>query len=137
MTKFRTIPAALIAASLLATTTFAAPAVAGGQISIAIEPKNEDERNAMRFGLGLFAIAKAIESDAYIEQNGNGNGAGIAQGGSGSFGVIQQDGDGHTATLNQQGDNQAFGIFQVGEGTEGHVDQQIDGDTGLLFQIGF
>ncbi|NKB29127.1 MAG: curlin [Rhodobacteraceae bacterium] len=137
MTKFRTIPAALVTATLLATTGFAAPAVAGGQISIAIEPKNEEERQAMRFGLGLYAFAKAIESDAYIEQNGNGNAAGIAQSGNGSFGVIEQDGDGHTATLNQQGDNQAFGIFQIGEGAEGHVDQQIDGDTGLLLQIGF
>ncbi len=137
MTTFRRIPAALVTATLLATTTFAAPAVAGGQISIAIEPKNEDERNAIRFGLGLYAFAKAIEGDAYIEQNGNGNGAAIGQSGNGSFGVIEQDGDGHTATLNQQGDGQAFGIFQVGEGTDGHVDQQIDGDTGLLFQIGF
>ncbi len=114
----------------------AAPALAGGSLSIAINPSNADEANAIRAGLAFYAIAQALEGNANVVQNGNGNAAGIGQFGDGNWGVVHQEGDGHTGTLSQSGDNNAFGVFQFGEGTEGHVAQSGNG-TGLLFQFGF
>ena len=114
----------------------AVPALAGGSISIEINPSNADEANAIRAGLGIYALAKALEGDANILQNGNGNAAGIGQNGGGNFGVIQQEGNGHEAVLAQNGGGNAYGIFQFGEGTSGQVSQS-GGDTGLLFQFGF
>ncbi|MCP5039004.1 MAG: curlin [Rhodobacteraceae bacterium] len=124
----------ILSATLAAFT--ALPALAGGSISIEIAPSNTDEANAIRAGLAIYSIAQALEGDANILQNGNGNGAGIGQFGDGNFGVIQQEGDGHNATLAQNGDNNAFGVFQFGEGTDAAV-AQSGGGTGLLFQFGF
>ncbi|WP_296762823.1 hypothetical protein [Sediminimonas sp.] len=128
----------IITATLLAlSTAMAAPASAGGSISLEIEPRNADERRAMRAGLTLYALARHMEGDAVIRQRGDGNAAGIAQRGRGGLGIIEQDGDGHTATLSQNGDGQMYGIFQTGDGTTGHVGQRRDGDTGILIQHGW
>lgn len=129
----------LILSAILAAFTLApaAPAVAGGSFSVQVDPTNADEANAIRAGLAIFAIAKALEGDASILQNGMGNAAAIGQNGDGNWGVVQQEGNGHTGTLSQNGDGNAYGIFQFGEGTDGHVNQTGDYGTGLLFQVGW
>jgi minor curlin subunit len=126
------IPSLIALAALTAT-----PASAGGSLSFEFTPSNPDEANAVRLGLALYAIGRAIEGDASVIQNGTGNAAGIGQFGNGNFGVIEQNGDGHAATLAQDGDNNAYGIFQFGTGTSGHVAQSGNGGTGLLFQAGW
>lgn len=126
------IPSLLALATLTAT-----PASAGGSVSFEYTPSTPDEENAVRLGLALYAIGRAIEGDASVIQSGDGNAAGIGQFGDGNFGVIEQQGDGHEATLAQDGDDNAYGIFQFGSGTSGHVEQSGNGGTGLLFQAGW
>jgi hypothetical protein len=127
----------VLSTALVLSTLAAVPAHAGGSISFEITPKNAEEETAIRVGLAFYAIAKAIEGDAAVIQNGNGNAAGIGQFGSGNFGVIEQDGDGHEATLTQNGNGNAYGVFQFGEGGSAHVNQNGNGQAGLLFQVGW
>ena len=82
------IPSLIALAALTAT-----PASAGGSVSFEFTPSNPDEEIAVRLGLALYAIGRAIESDASVIQNGDGNAAGIGQFGSGNFGVIEQNGE--------------------------------------------
>lgn len=126
------IPSLIALAALTAT-----PASAGGSVGFEYTPSNPDEANAVRLGLAIYAISRAIKGNASVIQNGTGNAAGIGQFGSGNFGVIEQNGDGHEATLAQGGNNNAYGIFQFGSGTSGHVTQGGNGGTGLLFQAGW
>lgn len=127
----------VLSTALVLSTLVAVPAHAGGSVSFEITPKNADEETAIRVGLAFYAIAKAIESDAAVIQNGNGNAAGIGQFGDGNFGVIEQQGDGHDASLVQNGNGNAYGVFQFGEGGSAHVAQNGDGGAGLLFQVGW
>ncbi len=126
-----------LTAAALALTTLAAPAAfAGGSVSFQVDPANADEANAIRLGLAIYQIARAVEGDAHVYQNGNGNGAGIGQSGGGNTGVVHQEGNGHTGTLSQNGCD-SFGVFQFGEGTNAAVDQGNGCQTGLLFQFGW
>lgn len=129
--SFRTtIAAALIALSA------AAPAHAGGQVSINIKPADAEQEKVMRMGLGFYALTQGIKNGG-IRQFGNGNSAGLAQNGSGNLGVVHQDGDGHTGTLTQNGNGNACGLFQFGKNTNGHVTQNGDGGTCATVQIGW
>jgi len=135
MTRSKT----LIAAALVATigsATFAAPASAGGSISINVTPKNAKEEQAMKAGLAIYGIVNAVKGGS-IKQLGNGNAAGLAQFGSGNFGVVHQEGDGHNGTLTQNGNGNAYGIFQFGKGTDAHVTQNGNGGTGATFAFGW
>jgi hypothetical protein len=127
----------LTALALIATTAFAAPAVAGGFLSFEVNPTNADEANAIRSGLTLYQVVQDIEANGSITQNGLNNLAALGQNGSGNVGVIHQEGNDHDASLSQNGNGNAYGIFQVGNGTSGQVNQSGNGGTGLLFQIGF
>lgn len=131
-----TIKAALAALALGALTAMpAAPAHAGGSISISIAPASADSERAMRAGLGFYAIANGIRNGS-IRQNGLGNAAGLIQNGSGNLGIVHQEGDGHTGTLTQNGNGNSHGLFQFGAGTTGHV-RQSGGQTGATFQFGW
>ena len=135
-TPLRTVSAALLAASI-GVSGFAAPAAAGGSVSISIAPGSADSERAMRAGLQLYSIFNAVKGSAAVRQKGSGNNAGIAQIGRGNFGVVHQDGHGHNGTLRQNGGNNAYGLFQFGRNTNGHVVQNGHGRTGATFQFGW
>ena len=111
----------------------ALPAPAENVISLSLTPRNAQEAQMLRFGLALYAIDRGLRSGATIEQIGQGNAAGIAQG-EGSFGLIRQRGRDHLATLEQPGTTGAYAIFQSGKGTTAHV---RDAGTGVLLQYGW
>lgn len=128
-----TIASVLVAASLgLA----AAPAAAGGQVSINIVPQNAQDEQALRTGLVIYSIVNGIKNGG-IKQKGNGNMAGLAQNGSGNLGIVHQEGDGHNGTLQQNGNGNACGLFQFGKNTSGHVSQNGDGGTCATLQFGW
>jgi minor curlin subunit len=135
MTRSKIIVAAALAVAI-GSAGFAAPASAGGSIAINVTPKNAKEEQAMRTGLAIYGIVNAVKSGS-IKQYGNGNAAGLAQLGSGNFGVIHQEGDGHNGTLAQNGNGNAYGIFQFGKGTDAHVTQSGNGGTGATFAFGW
>ena len=115
--------------------TASAPALAG-QVSINLEPTNAQQEQAMRMGLGFYALANGFKNGG-IKQNGIGNAAGLLQNGSGNLGVVHQQGDGHVGTLQQNGNDNACGLFQFGKNTEGHVGQNGDGGTCATLQVGW
>ena len=129
------IATSIIAAGLAAPMTTTANA--GGTLSFGFKAKNQDEAMAVQTGLLIYKLVKKKKGDAVVDQNGNGNAAGIAQNGSGHTGVVHQDGDGHTGTINQCGNNNSFGLFQFGKKANGNVNQCGNGEAGALFQIGF
>jgi len=133
----RTVKNTLIAVTLAASTTLAAPAIAGGSFSFEVSAKNADEARAIRNGLTLYQVVNDIHTNGHITQRGINNIAAMAQGGHGHTGVIHQEGNGHNASLQQTGNNNAYGIFQFGENANGHVQQSGNGQAGLLFQVGF
>lgn len=133
-TAFHALHAALVAGAVA--TTAAAPAHAGGSLSVSIAPTNADEERAIRTGLAVYAISQGIR-DGSIRQNGFGNAAGLIQNGSGNLGIVHQEGDGHTGTISQNGDGNAYGLFQFGRNTEGHVAQNGNGNAGATFQFGW
>ena len=124
-----------LAAALIAMTV-AAPAHAGGQVSFDFKPANAEQDQAMRMGLGLYALTQGIKNGG-IKQLGNGNMDGLAQNGSGNLGIVHQEGDGHNGTLTQNGNNNACGLFQFGKNTDGHVTQNGDGGTCATVQVGW
>ena len=136
MTRKLTLTAAAALAITFGAALPAAPAYAGGSISISVAPNSPDEARAMRLGLGMYAIAKGFKNGG-ISQNGFGNVAGLAQNGGGNFGVVHQKGDGHNGTLTQNGHNNSYGLFQFGKNTNGHVRQNGHGGTGATFQFGW
>ncbi len=136
MTRFAALAAAAFMATTATLTLPATPAQADGSLSISIAPNSPDAANAMRLGLGFFALAHGAKS-GHIGQNGFGNSAGLAQSGSGNLGIVHQEGNGHNGTLTQTGDNNAHGLFQFGEGADGHVTQSGNGQTGITFQFGW
>lgn len=127
--------AAALALTSAATILPAAPAYAGGSVSILIAPGSSDADHAIRAGLGIYAIAKGIRNGS-IKQNGFGNAAGLIQNGGGNLGIVHQDGNGHTGTLTQNGGGNAHGLFQFGKGTTGHV-TQWGSRSGATFQFGW
>lgn len=127
----------LIALTLAATTVFAGVAHAGGTISFRIDAKNANEANAIRGGLMLYQIAKDIDANGHITQNGINNVAALAQGGSGNIGIIHQEGDNHNGSIYQNGNSNSCGLFQFGNGANGHVNQNGNGQACLVFQAGF
>lgn len=131
----KTAAAALIAFTM-GSGAMIVPAEAGGQISIGLAPSNQQQANAMKFGLFAYALAEGLSGQGGIVQNGNGNGAGIAQGGNGNFGVVVQDGNGHNGTIRQAGSNNTCGLFQFGHNTNGRC-LQSGGQTGTTFQFGW
>lgn len=129
------IRSAIIAATLAVT---ALPAAAGGTLSLNLTPGSRAEADLLRAGLVLYRIARGIESDAFVHQDGNLNAAALRQlAGSGSQALIHQEGSGHSAMLDQQGYGQSHGIFQFGSGARAHVVQTRNGQSGLTFQFGF
>lgn len=133
----RNIIIASLAAAILSTASLAAPAQAGGQVSIDIKPQNADQEQAMRAGLMVYGIVNGLQNGANIKQNGLGNLAGIAQNGSGNYGVVHQEGNGHSGTLEQNGNGNAYGVFQFGENTDAGVVQNGNGETGATLVFGW
>ena len=134
-TLFKTASAAFLAAAI-GFAGLTAPALAGSQISIGLSPQNADQEQAMKLGLGLYAISQHLSGNGGIVQNGNGNAAGVAQLGSGNFGVVHQEGNGHNGTVQQAGSNNTCGLFQFGENTDGQCVQN-GVETGTTFQFGW
>ncbi len=135
-TRFtRTIATALTAAMLGLS---AAPAMAGGQIAIGFSPSDPDQAQALGTGLKIFSLFQgmsATRANAY--QNGNGNGAGFNQNGSGNHGVIFQDGNGHNGTISQNGNNNSCGLFQFGQATNAQCVQNGNNQSGITTVFGF
>ncbi len=124
-------------AAVLSTATLAAPAHAGGSLSIDLRPANADQDRAMRTGLAIYSLVKSVKGGGAVIQNGNGNAAGIAQHGRGNFGVVQQKGNGHDGSVSQHGNGNAYGLFQFGRNTGAHIAQRGNGGTGMTFQYGW
>lgn len=126
------IATALVATSLGA----AAPAFAGGSISISYNPTNPQHSQALNTGLRIYGLVNAIQNGG-ITQNGSSNLAGLAQYGSGNFGVVHQQGNNHQGTVTQHGNGNAYGLFQFGQGTNANVSQYGNGQSGATFQFGW
>ena len=133
MTRTTALKAAIVATMI---GTVASPAFAGGQISISVAPGSADQEQAMRLGLGIYALANGFKNGG-IKQKGFGNVAGLLQNGGGNLGVVHQQGNGHNGTVEQNGNGNAYGLFQFGNNAEGHVDQNGNGGTGATFQLGW
>jgi hypothetical protein len=127
---------ATVVAATIGTAVLATPASAGGSISINIAPKNAKEEQAIKTGLAIYGIVNAVQNGS-IKQLGTNNAAGLAQLGSGNFGVVHQEGSGHNGTLVQNGNDNAYGIFQFGKNTDAHVAQNGNGGTGATFSFGW
>lgn len=141
MTANRTLKATVTALALTTGLTTAAmlpaaPAEAGGSLSISIAPGSSEAAEAMRLGLGIYALTQGARN-GHISQNGTGNSAGVAQAGGGNVGIVHQDGHGHNGTVTQNGNGNAYGLFQFGRGTSGHVNQSGNGNAGMTFQFGW
>ncbi len=134
-TTLKTLMASLVAVTM-ATTALTVPAEAGGSISFTVKPKNQDEENALKAGLAIYGIVNAVKGGK-ITQKGVNNIAGLAQLGSGNFGVVHQEGSGHNGTLAQNGNGNAYGLFQFGKNTDNHVVQNGNGETGATFSFGW
>ncbi|WP_196259258.1 curlin [Pelagibacterium limicola] len=135
----RNITKTAIAGIIAATIGFAgltAPAQANGQISINFNPTTADQAQAVKLGLGIYALTKGIQGGGGITQNGMNNMAGVLQNGSGNFGVVHQEGNNHNGSLQQHGNANSYGLFQFGKGTNAHVNQH-GGQTGLGFVFGW
>ncbi len=126
-----------LAAATIASMTLIAPASAGGSLSIDLQPQNARQENAMRLGLGIYALVNNAQNGGSIRQRGNNNSAGLGQNGAGNQGIIYQEGNGHTGTLNQTGNGNAYGLFQFGENTNADVSQYGTGGTGATFVFGW
>jgi len=129
--------ATALAAAVLGTAAFAAPAHAGGSLSFNLQPRNAQEDRAMRTGFAVYSIVNAVKSGGTIRQTGSGNAAGLAQNGRGNFGVVHQEGSGHNGTLSQTGNGNSYGLFQFGRNTSSNVTQNGNGGTGATFQFGW
>lgn len=130
----QTLMAGLVAATL-GTAAMTIPASAGGQFSVTVLPGNAKQEQAMRAGLGIYALVQGIRSGS-IKQHGTNNSAGLKQNGKGNLGIVHQEGNGHNGTLQQNGNGNSFGLFQFGRNTNGHA-TQAGGQTGATFQFGW
>jgi hypothetical protein len=134
-TTLKTLMASLVAVTMVST-ALTVPAAAGGSISFTVKPKNQDEENALKAGLAIYGIVNAVKGGK-ITQKGVNNMAGLAQLGSGNFGVVHQEGSGHNGTLAQNGNGNAYGLFQFGKNTDNHVVQNGNGEAGATFSFGW
>ena len=133
----KTIVATLIVATL-ASTSFVAPAIAGGSFSLSIAAaNNSEEAEALRAGMALYSIFNAVQGGAIVSQNGFNNMAGIGQNGWGNQGIVHQEGNGHVGTIQRNGNNNAYGLFQFGEDTNVQANQFGNGNTGATFVFGW
>lgn len=126
----------ILSGAVLGTCLAAAPAFAGGSMSLSLHPANPQDARMLQTGLRLYALAEGVKSGR-IKQKGFGNAAGLAQNGRGNLGIVHQEGRGHDGTLRQNGDRNAYGLFQFGRGTSGHVVQNGDRQAGATFQYGW
>ena len=133
-TTLATLAAASFAAAPLA--LLPVPAFAGGSLSISVAPTSQEQADAMKAGLTIYAFANGIKNGS-IKQLGSGNMAGLGQNGSGNLGIIHQQGDGHSGTIQQNGNGNAYGLFQFGKNTSGDVVQNGSGNAGATFQFGW
>ncbi|TCD14260.1 curlin [Oricola cellulosilytica] len=125
------------AAGLIATTALIAPASAGGSFSVEIVPTSRESASAIRTGLDLYSYYNKSRRGAVVRQYGSDNSAGIAQRGSRNYGVVHQEGTGHSGTLRQYGSDNAYGLFQFGRNTRSDVAQSGNRQSGLTFQWGW
>lgn len=130
----RILTAFVLAATLA--TPMATPAQAGGVLTLNIEAGNAHDAHAIRSGLVLYQVFREIKTDGHISQNGIGNIASLAQGGTGNIGIIHQHGNGHSASLTQKGGHNSCGVFQFGTGASSHVTQS-GGQACIVLQHGF
>lgn len=103
----------------------ALPAVAGAQ-PLVYHTNDPAMAAAMGHLIGLNGQALGAASagpGAHAVQNGSGNAAGIAQGGSNNRGVIVQQGCNNNSTVVQGGSNLNAGVFQFSCGGDAHVTQ--------------
>ncbi len=128
---------AALAAATLGFATIAAPAHAGGSVSVTVAPTNADEAQAMRAGLAIYSVVNGFSGGSGIRQVGFGNAAGLAQNGGGNVGIVHQQGSGHNGTLSQNGSGNAHGLFQFGRNTDSHVARNGNGGTGATFVFGW
>lgn len=128
--------ATALSAALICGAAATVPAAAGGSISIDFVPHSQRDADAMRLGLGLYGLYNGVKQ-AGIKQRGKRNSAGVAQNGSGNFGVVHQEGRGHNGTVTQNGNCNAYGLFQFGRNTNSNVVQNGDCHTGARFQFGW
>ncbi|MFD1744801.1 curlin [Rhizobium helianthi] len=124
--------AALAGTTLPAMTT---PAMAGGSVSFNLAPPAEGA-DLLSTGMRIYSMYRGLKNGE-IRQNGEGNAAGLYQGGRGNIGFIRQRGQDHRATLRQTGEDNAYGIFQYGRGTQTDVEQRGYGQSGLTFSYGW
>lgn len=128
--------AATLSAAVACGVISTVPAAAGGSVSIDFVPASQRDADAMRLGLGLYALYNGIKN-AGIKQRGRHNSAGLAQQGSGNFGVVHQEGRGHNGTVTQNGNCNAYGLFQFGRNTSSNIVQNGNCRTGARFQFGW
>ncbi|SMC50435.1 curlin [Rhizobium sp. RU36D] len=134
-TVFTLISISLLAGSL-GQVVMAVPAQAGGSISFNVAPRSGAEADLLATGLRAYSLYRDLKGGD-IRQLGNGNSAGIAQGGRRNLGFIRQQGDGHSATLQQNGNDNAYGIFQYGRNTDNNVVQRGNNGIGATFSYGW
>jgi Curlin associated repeat len=117
---------------------YAAPAQAknNGSVSLTISPNGRDAE-VIREGLQIYSLFKSAKNRAKVDQRGAGNGAAIAQHGSGNTAEVFQRGKGNQATIEQTGNNNWFGVFQFGKKNNAVVSQNGNGRTGLILQGGW
>jgi len=130
-----TLRVAVIAAA--ASAVLVGPAVAGGSISLSLNPQNEQQARLVQTGLAIYALTQGIEGSASVRQKGKRNNGAIRQSGGGNLGIVHQDGKGHRGSLDQAGNGNAFGLFQFGKRTDAAVNQRGNGNAGAVFQWGW
>lgn len=129
-------------AMLAAATPLAIPSVPAnaGSIGFTVSPKGEDAE-ALRAGLRLYSavrsIRKSSKNRAKVEQQGEGNGAGISQRGENNWAHVFQNGRGNTGTISQNGNDNAFALVQMGKRNNTQVTQNGNGNAGLRFEWGW
>jgi hypothetical protein len=112
-------------------------AAAIGVAAPAVPASAADADRALRAGLQIYSLFNAARGNALVRQNGQRNQAGIAQAGRGNYGLVHQDGTGHSGTLAQNGDRNAYGLFQFGRDTRANVTQNGHGRSGATFLFGW
>jgi minor curlin subunit len=132
MTPIRT---TLVAAAI--TAALAAPAAAGGSVSLSFNPQNQQQTRLLQSGLAIYAITQDIKGSASVRQKGKNNNGAVVQNGGGNLGIVHQEGRGHSGTVEQAGNGNAYGVFQFGKRTDAAVTQRGNGNAGALFQWGW
>ena len=109
----KTITAAL-AAIMIGTASFAAPAFAGGQVSINLAPADAEQEQAMRMGLGMYALEGILYANVDVS-------------GTYRFSVVSVGGSGNTNI--RQG-----GAFTAASGDEATLGRVMLGGSGAAYE---